>query len=57
MAREEYANGDAVVQYYPDTEQFWVQNGIAGFWATDDEMSNLVELLFDLFVGEEDENA
>lgn len=57
MAREEYANGDAVVQYYPDTEQFWVQNGIAGFWATDDEMSNLVELLFDLFVEEEDENA
>ncbi len=49
MDKERWNNGNIHLDYNPATEQFFLQNSLAGFWLDEDDMSDLVELLLELF--------
>ncbi len=49
LDKERWNNGNIHLDYNPATEQFFLQNSLAGFWLDEDDMSDLVELLLELF--------
>ena len=51
--KERWNNGSIGLDWSPVTQMFFLQNGVAGFWLDEDEMSDLVELLLDLFEEED----
>jgi hypothetical protein len=48
MAKEQYKNNQVLIEYYDDG-RIWLQNGVMGLWFKEEEMSDLVELIDDLY--------
>lgn len=54
MAKERFQNGSIYLEWNEMTGEFWLQNGLAGFFLKEEEMSCLAELLDELFEYDEE---
>lgn len=53
MGKQVFGNGNIRLELYEEEDKNWLQNGIAGLWMKDEELSDLVELIRGLLEDED----